>query len=82
MQQDARGGAGGGEVKPVVFRGNRARPKGRSVDPEALREVRELLGDAPRDRDLLIEHLHRIQDRFGCLQAAHLWRWPPRCAWR
>ncbi len=72
MQHDTQGGSGGGEVKPVVFRGNRARPKGRSVDPEALREVRELLGDAPRDRDLLIEHLHRIQDRFGCLQAAHL----------
>jgi NADH:ubiquinone oxidoreductase subunit F (NADH-binding)/NADH:ubiquinone oxidoreductase subunit E len=31
-----------------------------------------LLGDAPRRRDLLIEHLHRIQDRFGCLSAAHL----------
>ena len=31
-----------------------------------------LLGDAPRRRDLLIEHLHKIQDRFGCLSAAHL----------
>ena len=31
-----------------------------------------LLGDAPRRRDLLIEHLHQIQDRFGCLSAAHL----------
>ena len=31
-----------------------------------------MLGDAPRRRDLLIEHLHRIQDRFGCLAAAHL----------
>ena len=47
-------------------------PKGRSVDPEALEQVRSLLGDAPRRRDLLIEHLHRIQDRFGCLSAAHL----------
>ncbi len=26
-----------------------------------------LLGDAPRRRDLLIELLHLIQDRFGCL---------------
>ena len=39
---------------------------------QALAEVRELLGDAPRRRDLLIEHLHRIQDRFGHLSAAHL----------
>jgi len=34
--------------------------------------VRSLLGDAPRRRDLLIEFLHRIQDRFSCLSAAHL----------
>ena len=50
----------------------RATPKGRVVDPKALAEVRELLGDAPRRHDLLIEHLHRIQDRFGYLSAAHL----------
>ena len=48
------------------------RPKGRAVDPQALADVQALLGDAPRERDLLIEHLHRIQDRFGCLSAAHL----------
>jgi NADH:ubiquinone oxidoreductase subunit F (NADH-binding)/NADH:ubiquinone oxidoreductase subunit E len=46
--------------------------KGRSVDPKARREVLALLGSSPRQRDLLIEHLHRIQDRFGCLSAAHL----------
>lgn len=47
-------------------------PKGRQIDPEALEEVRALLGGAPRDRDLLIEHLHRLQDRFGHLHARHL----------
>src|SRR5437868_5535051 len=47
-------------------------PKGRQVDPQALDEVRALLGDAPRRRDLLIEHLHKIQDRYGCLSARHL----------
>ena len=47
-------------------------PKGRVVDPLALEEVRALLGDRPRRRDLLIEHLHLIQDRFGRLGAAHL----------
>lgn len=50
----------------------RGRPKGRSVDPRALAEVRDLLGDAPRRRDLLIEHLHKIQDRYGHLSAAHI----------
>ena len=50
----------------------REAPKGRRPTDQALAEVRQLLGDAPRRRDLLIEHLHRIQDRFGCLSAAHL----------
>jgi formate dehydrogenase beta subunit len=52
--------------------GVRATPKGRQVDARALEEVVSLLGDRPRRRDLLIEHLHLIQDRFGCLSAAHL----------
>ncbi len=47
-------------------------PKGRSVDPKALAAVQALLGDAPRRRDLLIEHLHRINDRHGHLPAAQL----------
>jgi formate dehydrogenase beta subunit len=47
-------------------------PKGRQVDPRALAEVQALLGDRPRQRDLLIEHLHLIQDRYGHLAAAHL----------
>jgi formate dehydrogenase beta subunit len=47
-------------------------PKGRQVDPRALAEVRALLGERERRRDLLIEHLHLIQDRYGCLAAAHL----------
>jgi formate dehydrogenase len=50
----------------------RATTKGRALDTEALADVQALLGDAPRRRDLLIEHLHRIQDRYGCLSAAHL----------
>src|SRR3974390_10210 len=47
-------------------------PKGRQVDPRALAEVQALLGDRSRQRDLLIEHLHLIQDRYGHLSAAHL----------
>ena len=50
----------------------RARPKGRQVAPAALAAVRALLGARPRRRDLLIEHLHLIQDAEGCLPAAHL----------
>jgi len=50
----------------------RRTPKGRQLDESALEEVRALLGDRPRDRDLLIEHLHLIQDKYGHLSAAHL----------
>lgn len=50
----------------------RRQPKGRQVDPKALAEVRETLGDASLRRDLLIEHLHALNDRFGQLTTAHL----------
>ncbi|NHZ60792.1 NADH-ubiquinone oxidoreductase-F iron-sulfur binding region domain-containing protein [Massilia genomosp. 1] len=50
----------------------REAPKGRRVDPHALLEVQALLGAQSRQRDLLIEHLHTIQDAFGCLSHAHL----------
>jgi len=50
----------------------RGKPKGRAVDPRALAEVQALLGGKPRRRDLLIEHLHRIQDRYGHISAAHV----------
>jgi formate dehydrogenase len=46
--------------------------KGRGVEPKALEEMRALLGAAPRRRDLLIEHLHRVQDRYGHLSAQHI----------
>src|SRR5437879_4476713 len=62
--------------KPIIAVRMKARirpiPKGRAVDAKALAEVQALLGDAPRRRDLLIEHLHLLNDRFGHLPAAHL----------
>ena len=59
-------GGGAGKGRPPRT------PKGRQVDPAALDEVRALLTDRPRRRDLLIEHLHLIQDHYGHLAAAHL----------
>ncbi|MDC0102513.1 NAD(P)H-dependent oxidoreductase subunit E [Alphaproteobacteria bacterium] len=50
----------------------RKTPKGRQVDDAALADVRALLDDRPRRRDLLIEHLHLIQDRYGHLSVQHL----------
>ena len=50
----------------------REAPKGRLASNAARAEVRELLGNASRQRDMLIEHLHRLQDRFGHLSADHL----------
>ena len=51
---------------------SRAAPKGRQVDADALARVRALLGDAPIQRDMLIEYLHLIQDHYRCLSSAHL----------
>jgi len=53
-------------------RQGRSHPKGRQVDPAALDEVRALLGPGEPQRDLLIEYLHLIQDRYGHLAARHL----------
>ncbi len=51
----------------------RSLPKGRHhVDPGSLEAVQLLLSDAPRRRDLLIEHLHRIQDAYRQISADHL----------
>jgi len=50
----------------------KARPKGRHVNAEALADVRRLLGDAPLERSMLIEFLHRIQDARGYLPASYL----------
>ncbi len=50
----------------------RRTPKGRQLDETAWKEIEQLLGSRPRRRDLLIEHLHLIQDKYGHLSAAHL----------
>jgi formate dehydrogenase len=47
-------------------------PKGRQVDPQALTEVEALIDGRSLQRDLLIEHLHLIQDHYHQISAAHL----------
>ena len=64
-------------VIPIAIEGStrqrkREAPKGRRVDPQALAEVQAMLGGHSRQADLLIEYLHKIQDAYGCLSAAHL----------
>src|SRR5271154_4266801 len=47
-------------------------PKGRQIDPTAAHEIELLLAERPRRRDLLIEHLHLVQDKYHQISAAHL----------
>ena len=60
-----------GVWKSAPGKGRRT-PKGRQFTDAALAEVHALLGDAPRRRDLLIEFLHLIQDKYGHLSAQHM----------
>ena len=59
-------------MKDILKKNKKSQPKGRPLDENAFAEVRKLLGTEPRRRDLLIEHLHKIQDHFGCLEVKHL----------
>jgi formate dehydrogenase len=63
---------GNGKGKGAGRRKSGGTPKGRQVDPQALADVQALLTDRPRRRDLLIEHLHLIQDHYGHISAPHL----------
>ncbi|MEM0976769.1 MAG: NAD(P)H-dependent oxidoreductase subunit E [Pseudomonadota bacterium] len=67
---------GSADTKDGIWKSGKGKgrhtPKGRQVSDEGLAEVRRLLGDRPRRRDLLIEHLHLIQDAHGHLSADHL----------
>jgi NADH:ubiquinone oxidoreductase subunit F (NADH-binding)/NADH:ubiquinone oxidoreductase subunit E len=53
-------------------RTSRSGPRGAALDPAALLQVGEAIGEMPRRADLLIEALHAVQDRFGCIRHAHL----------
>lgn len=62
--------------QPGIWKSGRGKgqktPKGRQVCDQALQEVRTLLENRPRQRDLLIEYLHLIQDQYRYLGARHL----------
>lgn len=65
------------EVRPFEHPGEgrkraKSTPKGRQIDPQAGEEIAALLGARSRRRDLLIEHLHLIQDKYKQISAAHL----------
>jgi formate dehydrogenase beta subunit len=47
-------------------------PKGRQIDPHATATISALLGDGSRERHMLIEYLHLIQDEFGQISAPNL----------
>ncbi|MCB1505787.1 MAG: NAD(P)H-dependent oxidoreductase subunit E [Hyphomicrobiaceae bacterium] len=57
---------GAGRRKALVF------PKGRLLKDEERKALREIVGEGPFERALLIEYLHKIQDREGCLPAGLL----------
>jgi len=47
-------------------------PKGRQASDADIAAVRALIGDVEPGRDLLIEHLHTLNDHFGGLSAGHI----------
>jgi formate dehydrogenase beta subunit len=47
-------------------------PRGRVLKDGEVAAVKAILGERPRERALLIEYLHLIQDREGCLPEGHL----------
>ena len=55
-----------------ITKKKRKGPKGHAVDLKALEEVQALLADESRQRDLLIEHLHKIQDQYQHISSKHL----------
>src|SRR5512139_2418526 len=48
------------------------KPKGRVVDPSARAEIQALLAGESLAPDMLIEHLHKLQDSFGHISTSHI----------
>ena len=56
------------------FGKNKARktPKGRPIDEQALNAIKLIVGDTIPTKDLTIEFLHKIQDKFGYISSSHI----------
>ncbi len=70
-----------GEVKAVAIATaddlretirRKSKLKGRQADDASIAQVRQLIGDAPHRRDLLIENLHKLNDEYRALHDRHL----------
>ena len=70
-----------GEVKAVAIATaddlretirRKSKLKGRQADDASVAEVRQLIGNAPHRRDLLIENLHKLNDEYRALHDRHL----------
>jgi formate dehydrogenase beta subunit len=55
-----------------ISKKKRKGPKGHAIDFGALDDIRELLDNESRQKDLLIEHLHKIQDKYQHISSKHL----------
>ena len=53
-------------------RGKKGRISGRVVDKESISQIERLIGNESIKRDMLIEHLHKIQDTYHCISNQHL----------
>lgn len=60
---------GSGRRKALVF------PKGRLLNDAERKALREIVGEGPFERALLIEYLHKIQDQEGCLPEGFCTHW-------
>jgi NADH:ubiquinone oxidoreductase subunit F (NADH-binding)/NADH:ubiquinone oxidoreductase subunit E len=77
MKDVARGNSGRGGPGRAIHPGSGRRkaapfPRGRVLGQEEVAAVKALLADKRRERALLIEYLHLIQDKEGCLPEGHL----------
>ena len=55
-----------------MIKKQKGRQKDRLLDEKYIDEIKSLLGDLPAGRDLLIEHLHKIQDHYSCISTMHI----------
>lgn len=60
------------EESAIIKKNKRRASKGQPIDLATLAIIKNLLGDEPRRKDLLIEHLHKIQDTYKYISSKHI----------